>query len=100
MRDIIDYDDRRQHCYDGKDDLPVQEAGATTNQRVIRKGVERMQKTAPAGADVGSWQYWTSKIPSSPLTSWGLSPPSKGCLDLLQSPANRWFAAASTVADE
>jgi hypothetical protein len=53
----FDYGPGRPHCYAGKDDLPVQEAGATTNQRVIRKAVERMLKTAPAEADVSSWRY-------------------------------------------
>lgn len=53
----FDYGPGRPHCYTGKDDLPPEAAGLTTNQRVITKAVERMLETAPAGADVSSWRY-------------------------------------------
>ncbi len=53
----FDYGAGRPHCYTGKDDLPVAEAGMTVNQRTIRKAVDHMLETAPAGADVSSWKY-------------------------------------------
>jgi len=53
----FDYGPGRPHCYTGKDGLPVEAAGLTWSQRVIRQSVERMLKTAPAGADVTSWRY-------------------------------------------
>ncbi len=53
----FDYGPGRPHCYTGKDDLPVEAAGMTTNQRVIRRAVEHMLQTAPSGADVSSWRY-------------------------------------------
>jgi hypothetical protein len=53
----FDYGPGRPHCYTGKDDLPLEAAGLTLNQRVITKAVDRMLKTAPAGADVSSWRY-------------------------------------------
>lgn len=53
----FDYGPGRPHCYAGKDDLPPGESGLTTSQRIIRKAVERMLQTAPAGADITSWKY-------------------------------------------
>ena len=53
----FDYGPGRPHCYSGKDDLPPEESGLTTTQRTIRKAVEHMRQTAPAGADVTSWKY-------------------------------------------
>jgi hypothetical protein len=53
----FDYGPGRPHCYTGTDGLPTEAAGLTWSQRVIRKSVARMLKTAPTGADVKSWQY-------------------------------------------
>jgi hypothetical protein len=53
----FDYGPGRPHCYTGKDDLPPGESGLTNSQRVIRKAVEHMLQTAPAGADITSWKY-------------------------------------------
>ena len=53
----FDYGPGRPHCYTGKDGLPVEAAGLTWTQRVVRQSVERMLKTAPQGADVSSWRY-------------------------------------------
>ena len=53
----FDYGPGRPHCYAGKDDLPSDAAGLTTNQRVIQRAVDHMVKTAPSGADVSSWKY-------------------------------------------
>ncbi len=53
----FDYGPGRPHCYAGKDDLPSDAAGLTTNQRTIQRAVDHMVKTAPSGADVTSWRY-------------------------------------------
>lgn len=53
----FDYGPGRPHCYTGKDGLPEEAAGLTLSQRVIRRSVDRMLKTAPTGADVSSWKY-------------------------------------------
>jgi hypothetical protein len=53
----FEYGPGRPHCYTGKDGLPEEAGGLTLSQRVIRKSVDRMLKTAPAGADVTSWRY-------------------------------------------
>lgn len=53
----FDYGPGRPHCYTGKDGLPLEAAGLSWSQRVIRQSVERMLKTAPTGADVTSWRY-------------------------------------------
>jgi Putative esterase len=53
----FDYGPGRPHCFTGTDGLPVEAAGLTLSQRVVRKSVDRMLKTAPAGADVTSWRY-------------------------------------------
>jgi hypothetical protein len=53
----FDYGPGRPHCFTGTDHLPVDAAGLTWTQRVVRKSVERMLNTAPAGADVSSWRY-------------------------------------------
>ncbi len=53
----FEYGPGRPHCYTGNDGLPIEAAGLTANQRVIRKAVARMLQTAPAGADVSSWRY-------------------------------------------
>ena len=53
----FDYGPGRPHCYTGKDDLPVEAAGLTMTQRVVRRAVDHMLQTAPAGADVMSWRY-------------------------------------------
>jgi hypothetical protein len=53
----FDYGPGRPHCYSGADGLPLDAAGLTWTQRVVRKSVDRMLKTAPSGADVTSWRY-------------------------------------------
>jgi putative esterase len=53
----FEYGPGRPHCYTGLDGLSTEAAGLTWTQRVVRKSVERMLKTAPAGADVTSWRY-------------------------------------------
>ncbi len=53
----FDFGPGRPHCYTGKDGLPLEAAGLTWTQRVVRQSVDRMLKTAPAGADVTSWRY-------------------------------------------
>ena len=49
----FDIGERAPHCYSGKPDFPGQRA----EQRVFPQMLERILKTAPAGADVTSWRY-------------------------------------------
>jgi hypothetical protein len=44
---------REPHCYSGKPEYP----GQTSYERVLPLMLERILKTAPAGADVSSWRY-------------------------------------------
>jgi len=57
----FDYGPRMPHCYTGEPTGMKKFApwysGTTINQRVLPKMVERMEKTAPAGADLKSWKY-------------------------------------------
>ncbi len=57
----FDYGPRMPHCYTGEPVVPKNierwYAGSTINQRILPKMVERMEKTAPPGADLKSWKY-------------------------------------------
>jgi hypothetical protein len=49
----FDIGERAPHCYSGKPDYPGQRA----EQRILPQMLERMLKTAPAGADLKTWRY-------------------------------------------
>ena len=51
------YGDRAEHCWNGDHTRPNALSRLRYHQMFIPKGVERMQKTAPAGADLKSWRY-------------------------------------------
>jgi hypothetical protein len=53
----IDYGERAEHCWNGDHTRPNAISRLRYNQMFIPKMVERLLKTAPAGADLTSWRY-------------------------------------------
>jgi hypothetical protein len=53
----VDYGDRAEHCWNGDHTRPNATSRLRYHQRFIPKAVERILKTAPAGADLKSWRY-------------------------------------------
>jgi hypothetical protein len=53
----IDYGRRAEHCWNGDHDRPNADSRLRYHQMFIPLAVERMRKTAPAGADLASWNY-------------------------------------------
>jgi hypothetical protein len=53
----IDYGDRAEHCWNGDHTRPNAISRLRYHQMYAPKIVERILKTAPAGADVTSWRY-------------------------------------------
>ena len=53
----VDYGDRAEHCWNGDQTRPNALSRLRYNQMFIPKAVERMEKTAPSGADLESWRY-------------------------------------------
>jgi hypothetical protein len=53
----VDYGDRAEHCWNGDHDQPNAISRLRYHQMFIPKFVDRMKKTAPAGADLTSWMY-------------------------------------------
>ena len=51
------YGDRAEHCWNGDATRPNALSRLRYHQMYIPKGVERMLKTAPPGADLTSWRY-------------------------------------------
>jgi hypothetical protein len=51
------YGPREPHCYTGEHVDREHFRPSTYNQRILPAMVERMEKTAPAGADLKSWKY-------------------------------------------
>jgi Putative esterase. len=54
---VIDYGRRAEHCWNGDHTRPNGESRLRYHQMFIPLAVERMRKTAPAGADLDSWNY-------------------------------------------
>jgi hypothetical protein len=52
----FDFGVRQPHCYSGASDSSGP-AGSTEPQRILPAMVEHMERTAPKGADLGSWKY-------------------------------------------
>ena len=46
-----------EHCWNGDHTRPNATSRLRYNQMFIAKAVERMDKTAPPGADLSSWRY-------------------------------------------
>jgi hypothetical protein len=53
----IGYGDRAEHCWNGDPTRSNAYSRLRYHQMFIAKAVERMQKSAPAGADLRSWRY-------------------------------------------
>jgi len=54
---VIDYGRRAEHCWNGDHTRPNAESRLRYHQMFIPVAVERIRKTAPAGADLDSWNY-------------------------------------------
>ena len=54
---VVDYGDRDEHCWNGDHTRANAYSRLRYPQMVLPWAVERMIKTAPAGADVRSWRY-------------------------------------------
>ncbi|MEJ2539466.1 MAG: hypothetical protein P8188_05780 [Gemmatimonadota bacterium] len=53
----VDYGDRAEHCWNGDHDNPNHISRLRYNTMYLPRILERMQKTAPPGADLSSWRY-------------------------------------------
>ena len=53
----VAYGDRAEHCWNGDPKLPNYLSRLHYNTMYLPKILERIQKTAPAGADLSSWRY-------------------------------------------
>ena len=53
----VKYGDRAEHCWNGDPDLPNYLSRLHYNTMYVGKILERIEKTAPAGADLKSWRY-------------------------------------------
>jgi hypothetical protein len=54
---VIDYGRRAEHCWNGDHTRPNSESRLRYHQMFIPIAAERMRKSAPAGADLNSWNY-------------------------------------------
>ncbi len=53
----VTYGDRAEHCWNGDPTLPNAYSRLHYNTMYLPKILDRIQKTAPAGADLTSWRY-------------------------------------------
>jgi hypothetical protein len=53
----VKYGPRAEHCWNGDPSLPNAYSRLHYNQMYLPKIMERIQKTAPKGADLTSWRY-------------------------------------------
>ena len=53
----VKYGDRAEHCWNGDPNLPNYLSRLHYHTMYLSKILDRMQKTAPAGADLSSWRY-------------------------------------------
>jgi hypothetical protein len=53
----VDYGDRAEHCWNGDHTRPNALSRLRYHQMFIPRIVERIQKSAPSGADLTSWRY-------------------------------------------
>lgn len=51
------YGDRREHCFNGDMSVPNAVASRRYNTMYVPRMLQRMQATAPSGADLTSWRY-------------------------------------------
>jgi len=53
----VKYGDRAEHCWNGDPDLPNYLSRLHYNTMYLPRIMERIEKTAPPGADLKSWRY-------------------------------------------
>ena len=53
----VDYGDRAEHCWNGDHTRPNATSRLRYNQMFIERAVERINRSAPDGADLESWKY-------------------------------------------
>jgi len=53
----VKYGDRAEHCWNGDPNSPNAYSRLHYNWFYVPKIMERIAKTAPAGADLTSWRY-------------------------------------------
>ena len=53
----VDYGDRAEHCWNGDHTRPNHLTRLMYHQMFIPKMIERIEKSAPPGADIRSWRY-------------------------------------------
>ena len=53
----VKYGDRAEHCWNGDPNLPNHISRLRYNTMYVPKILERIRKSAPAGADLKSWRY-------------------------------------------
>ena len=53
----VDYGDRAEHCWNGDQDNPNHISRLRYNTMYVDKIMQRIQKSAPKGADLTSWRY-------------------------------------------
>ncbi len=53
----VDYGDRAEHCWNGDHDRPNALSRLRYHQMFIPRIAARIERTAPAGADLASWRY-------------------------------------------
>ena len=54
---IVDYGDRAEHCWNGDHDNPNHISRLRYNTMYLPRILERIESTAPEGADLTSWRY-------------------------------------------
>lgn len=54
---VVDYGDRAEHCWNGDHTRPNALSRLRYHQMFVPQIVERIRKSAPAGADLTSWKY-------------------------------------------
>ena len=54
---VVDYGDRAEHCWNGDHDNPNHISRLRYNTMYLPKILERIESTAPEGADLSSWRY-------------------------------------------
>ena len=53
----VDYGDRAEHCWNGDHENPIYLSRLRYNRFYADKIMKRIEKTAPANADLKSWHY-------------------------------------------
>ncbi|MDW7694449.1 alpha/beta hydrolase-fold protein [Flammeovirgaceae bacterium SG7u.111] len=54
---VVDYGDRAEHCWNGDHENPNHISRLRYNTMYVPKILDRIKKSAPAGADLTSWRY-------------------------------------------